>query len=167
MRMHLRAACAMSALLLNAALLGGCGRRDETEETVVQFDTGTVTIATNGETTHMKVELATTETQQEYGLMDRTHLDPERGMLFVYPEVQDSGSGFWMFRTKIPLDIAFIDSTGTIVAIRSMEPCTSPVAEWCQPGYTPGRRYQSGLEVNRGFFQKHGIGVGARLQRVQ
>ena len=144
-----------------------CGCRSEAdpgaENTVVQFDTGTVIIEAATDTVRMKVELARTETQQQYGLMDRSKLAPERGMLFLYDTVQDTSSGFWMFRTKIPLDVAFIDSTGTVVAIRAMEPCKSPQSEWCT-GYTPGKRYQSGLEVNRGYFQQHGIGIGAKVR---
>jgi uncharacterized protein len=150
---------------LAAALLWGCRSEADagSEDTVVQFDTGTVTIEAATDTVHIKVEVARTETQQQYGLMDRTKLAPDRGMLFLYDTVQDTASGFWMFRTKIPLDVAFIDSAGTVVAIRSMEPCKSPQSEWCT-GYTPGKRYQSGLEVNRGYFQQHGIGVGAKVR---
>jgi uncharacterized membrane protein (UPF0127 family) len=52
---------------------------------------------------------------------------------------------------------------GTVVAIRSMEPCKSPDSQWCT-GYTPGHRYQSGLEVNQGYFEQHGVAVGAKVR---
>jgi uncharacterized membrane protein (UPF0127 family) len=153
------------AALAATALLLGCGSEADSAAAtaVVQFDTGTVVIETGTDTIHLKVEVASTETQQQYGLMDRTKLAPDHGMLFLYDSVQDTSSGFWMFRTKIPLDVAFIDSTGSVVAVRSMEPCKSPQPQWCTP-YTPEKRYQSGLEVNQGFFQQHGIGVGAKVR---
>jgi uncharacterized membrane protein (UPF0127 family) len=84
-------------------------------------------------------------------------------MLFLYETRQDSSDGFWMFRTLIPLDIAFMDSAGSIVAIRSMEPCTSPNPEWC-PEYAPDAAYWSALEVNRGIFARYGITEGHRVQ---
>ena len=151
-------------VFISLAVLAGCNRQDEAaNEPVVQFDSGTVVIETGTNTIRMPVEVASTNTQQQYGLMDRAKLAADRGMLFLYDTVQDTSSGFWMFRTKIPLDVAFIDSTGTVVAIRSMEPCQSPDSQWCK-GYTPGQRYQSGLEVNRGYFQQHGVGVGSKVR---
>jgi uncharacterized membrane protein (UPF0127 family) len=155
----------LTCLFAMTVALVACARSDaNSSDRVVTFDTGSVTIKTPRESIRVPVELARTETEQQYGLMDRPSLDPERGMLFAYNAVQDTGQGFWMFRTKIPLDIAFIDSAGTIVAIRSMEPCQSPQPEWC-PAYSPGKRYQSALEANRGFFSRHGIAEGALVQK--
>ena len=143
--------------------LGACGSDGDSAEQSVIFQSDTIAIVTGADTLHMQVELARDSTEQAYGLMDRTKLDPEHGMLFLYDTVQDTTQGFWMFRTKIPLDVAFIDSAGTVVAIRSMEPCKSPDSQWCT-GYTPGHRYQSGLEVNQGYFQQHGVAVGAKVR---
>jgi uncharacterized membrane protein (UPF0127 family) len=67
-----------------------------------------------------------------------------------------------MYRTRIPLDIAFADSTGRIVAVRRMEPCEAQLIAGC-PTYEPGHAYRTALEVNAGFFARHGIGVGSRL----
>ena len=155
----------LGAAAFSALVLSGCSANDDAgaDDTVVKFDSGTVVIETGTNTIRLPVEVARTETQQQYGLMDRTKLAADRGMIFVYDSVQDTASGFWMFRTKMPLDVAFIDSAGTVVAIRSMEPCKSPDSQWCQ-GYTPGRRYQSGLEVNRGYFQQNGVAVGAKVR---
>ena len=155
----------LRTFLALALALTACTKSDaNTNDRAVTFDTGSVTIKTPRETIRMTVELARSETEQQYGLMDRPALDPERGMLFAYDAVQDTGQGFWMYRTKIPLDIAFIDSAGAIVAIRSMEPCQSPQPEWC-PAYSPVKRYQSSLEPNRGFFTSHGIAEGALVEK--
>jgi uncharacterized membrane protein (UPF0127 family) len=64
-----------------------------------------------------------------------------------------------MYRTRIPLDIAFLDSAGVIRAVRSMTPCTATIAQGC-PTYTPDVPYQFALEVNAGYFARHGVGVG-------
>ncbi|MFD2667209.1 DUF192 domain-containing protein [Halomonas halophila] len=64
-----------------------------------------------------------------------------------------------MYRTLIPLDIAFIDEAGRIVDIRRMAPCTSASARDC-PVTRPDAPYQAALEVNAGVFEAHGIAVG-------
>jgi len=97
------------------------------------------------------------------GLMERRRLADSAGMLFVYDSTQPPDAGFWMYRTRIPLDIAFLDSAGVIRAIRSMTPCPATVAQGC-PTYTPDVPYRYALEVNAGFFARHGIAVGHSLQ---
>ncbi|MGH8437180.1 MAG: DUF192 domain-containing protein [Pseudomonas sp.] len=115
----------------------------------------------------MRVELADTEERKQYGLMDRRSLDPQSGMLFTYDSLQDSTAGFWMFRTHVPLDIAFMDSAGQVVAILSMDPCQVQDARVCRHSqYSPHLPFQSALEVNRGFFAEHAIGVGSTITLV-
>jgi uncharacterized membrane protein (UPF0127 family) len=67
-----------------------------------------------------------------------------------------------MYRTRIPLDIAFADSSGVIRSIRAMVPCPTEVAQGC-PSYTPDVPYEYALEVNAGYFARHGIVVGNTL----
>lgn len=64
-----------------------------------------------------------------------------------------------MFNTLIPLDIAFADAEGKIVAIRHMLPCTYPIGKYC-PQYAPETPFRFALEVNGGFFAGHQIDVG-------
>ena len=96
------------------------------------------------------------------GLMERASLAPDSGMLFVYQTDQPPKSGFWMFRTRIPLDIAFADSAGTIRAILTMQPCPATIAAGC-PSYEPGAAYRYALEVNAGFYARRRIAVGSRM----
>jgi uncharacterized protein len=156
-------AIAMKKILLVLGL-AACSGNSDADIMLIRFDTGTVAIHTPTDTVQLQVEIAEDENQRTYGLMDRDSLARQWGMLFVYNTVQDSATGFWMFRTRIPLDIAYIDSTGTIGAITAMDPCSSPEPRWCNP-YPAGVRYQSALEVNRGFFRDHGIAVGAKVVR--
>lgn len=111
----------------------------------------------------LQVELAVTQAERERGLMDRTELAEDAGMLFLYRRVQPAYTGFWMFRTRIPLDIAFLDAGGTILAIARMEPCPHVVPRAC-PTYPAGVPYSAALEVNRGWFAARGIVPGDRVR---
>jgi uncharacterized membrane protein (UPF0127 family) len=74
------------------------------------------------------------------------------------------GQADWLCSQR--LSIAFLDAEGRIVAIRQMERCTSPVAERCER-YAPGVPYRSALEVNRGYFASHVVGIGHRVTLLQ
>lgn len=117
-------------------------------------------IVSDGDTVRLDVEIASTRPQHEAGLMERADLDESAGMLFLFDEVQDPQSGFWMYRTRIPLDAAFMDADGRIVAIRSMTPCPHDDQDDCEK-YIAGVPWHMALEVTGGFFARHGIEVGA------
>lgn len=132
---------------------------------VVAFDSGRVSIETATDTVGLDVELAESAEQQTHGLMERTRLDEDAGMLFVFSAPRDASSGFWMFRTRIPLDIAYIDENDRIVSIRTMQPCESPNPQLCRT-YPADAAYVNALEVNAGYFERHGISVGDRVVRL-
>jgi uncharacterized protein len=154
------------AALAGLAALAGCDPADgpawDTDPPVA-FDTADIIIETAAGVVRMTAEIAATQDQRAYGLMERPSLPAEHGMLFTYPQPQDPQAGFWMYRTLIPLDIAFLDEAGAIRVIREMEPCESPNPRLC-PVYSPGEPWSAALEVNRGFFGHHGIGVGDRVR---
>jgi uncharacterized membrane protein (UPF0127 family) len=129
---------------------------------VMAFDTTIVRIASASDTVTITAEVARSNAQRTMGLMERTALPDNAGMLFVYEEDQPAEAGFWMYRTRIPLDIGYADSTGRIVAIKRMEPCMATLSQGC-PSYPPGQAYRHALEVNAGFFARHRVAVGARL----
>lgn len=126
---------------------------------VVAFDTTRVRIVGKGSAAEIGVELAVSAEQKTMGLMERRQLPENAGMLFVYDAMQSQESGFWMYRTRIPLDIAFLDSAGVIRAIHAMVPCETSLPQGC-PSYAAGVPYRYALEVNRGFFARHGLTVG-------
>ncbi|MGF2685528.1 DUF192 domain-containing protein [Marinobacter sp. DUT-3] len=105
------------------------------------------------------VEMAITDSQRRKGLMGRESLPANSGMLFVYDEPRKPDHGFWMYKTLIPLDIAYLDKTGTIKAIKHMAPCRSRTSSGC-PVYRAGVSFSAVLEMNRSFFRNHGISVG-------
>ncbi|MDQ3964762.1 MAG: DUF192 domain-containing protein [Actinomycetota bacterium] len=102
----------------------------------------------------VNAEVADTPERTQLGLMHRTELADDAGMVFLFFE--DTTSGFWMKNTLIPLSIAFFDARGEIVAILDMDPCE---ADPCRL-YEPGTQYRGALEVNQGAFEEWGVEVG-------
>lgn len=153
-------------LMLGAAFLACRGESDadadSTAAPLMAFDTAHVRLVSKADTIPLVVELARTTSQKTMGLMERTQLPENAGMLFLYDGDQPGSAGYWMFRTKIPLDIAFIDAGGVIRAIRNMVPCTTATAAQC-PTYNPDVPYRATLEVNAGFFAKKKVGLGDRV----
>ena len=78
------------------------------------------------------------------------------GMLFVWET--DSGGGFWMRDTVLPLDIAFFAVDGTLVNTFPMEPCD--LGNDC-PVYPAGGTYRFALETVQGRLT--GLGSDSRL----
>lgn len=110
----------------------------------------------------VQLEVAEGFGQRQKGLMGRQSLAENEGMLFVYEQAQNPEHGFWMYKTLIALDIAYLGPDGKIGNIRNMAPCSSGNAGNC-PSYPAGVAFTSAVEMNRGFFSEHGISVGDRL----
>lgn len=88
------------------------------------------------------------------GLMWRTSMGPNEGMLFVFEQVQPVC--FWMKNTLIPLSIAFVADDGRIVNLDEMQPQTT--RQHCSKDPV---RYV--LEMNAGWFARKGVRPGDRL----
>lgn len=104
---------------------------------------------------HFSLELATTPAEQEYGLMNRTSMAADHGMLFVFKHT--APRTFWMKNTLIPLDMLFFDADHKLVAIQTDAlPCK---ADPCQlyPSGVPARYV---LELNAGTAARLGIRKG-------
>ena len=106
----------------------------------------------------LAAEVADTPQASENGLMFRDSLPEDRGMLFVFDHPKSAS--FWMKNTKIPLSIAYIDSTGKILEIESMKPLDETIV----PSASGQVAYA--LEVNQGWFSRHGIAPGAKIDGI-
>jgi uncharacterized membrane protein (UPF0127 family) len=104
--------------------------------------------------------LAATEAAREQGLMDQVDLRGYDAMVFRF-DVPVEGR-FYMYRTPVPLSVAFFDDDGAYVAERDMTPCPADDPADC-PTYAAGAPYLHALEVPRGGLGRLGIGPGARL----
>ena len=119
-------------------------------------------LVTESGTIPVELEQASDALQHRFGLMERTSLPDNGGMLFIYQQDRGPRAGFWMYNTLIPLDIAWLDKDGVIVAMDTMEPCETESASQC-PGWIPGVRHRNVLEMNAGFFQEHRVEIGDKL----
>jgi uncharacterized membrane protein (UPF0127 family) len=151
----------VALVALVTVAVGGCERPEPDFVSPVTFDTATAWIHTGGDSISLLVEVARTAAQKSYGLMGRPSLDSTSGMIFVYDTLQPPTAGFWMFRTKVPLDIAFIDSAGVIVKLLAMDPCESEMYASACETYVPNEPYRAALEVNAAWFVEHGVGEGS------
>jgi uncharacterized membrane protein (UPF0127 family) len=93
-----------------------------------------------------------TRQDREKGLMRRSFLGDDEGMLFVYESPQQVA--FYMKDTFIPLSCAFIDTDGTILEIHDLEPLDET------PVVSASSEVRFVLEVNRGWFAKNRVTRG-------
>jgi uncharacterized protein len=115
-------------------------------------------VAANSRLIPVEAEFADTEAKKERGLMFRKSLPEYSGMLFVFdPPAQAT---FWMKNTRIPLSIGFIDREGRILEIRSMKPFDQNIIS------SISNRVAYALEVNLGWFDRHGVRLGARIYGI-
>ncbi|GHB19368.1 DUF192 domain-containing protein [Salinicola rhizosphaerae] len=144
-----------SGIALWFALLTGIG-----SATAAPLEQGRLSVAGDHV---LEVEIARTAQERSRGLMERDRLAADAGMLFLYETDQPASSAYWMYRTRIPLDIAFVDDQGVIRSLKTMAPCRSTTPSEC-PAYPSGAAFRAALETNAGYFDEHGIGVGDRIE---
>ncbi|RQM49765.1 DUF192 domain-containing protein [Paraburkholderia bannensis] len=99
--------------------------------------------------------VAANDADREQGLMYRTTLAPNEGMLFVFGE--NAVHCFWMKNTLIPLSIAFMRADGTITDIDEMDAETTN-------NHCPRNNGVYALEMSKGFFSSKGIKPGMKIQ---
>jgi uncharacterized membrane protein (UPF0127 family) len=103
----------------------------------------------------LNVELARSEAEKERGLMFRTSMPDDQGMLFSWS--YEEPRRFWMHNTCIPLDMMFIARDGTIAGILEQVPTLNDEARGvpCPAAYV--------LEVNAGWSRSHGVKSGTTV----
>jgi hypothetical protein len=95
------------------------------------------------------------------GLMFRTSLAPDHGMLFVHAEA--GNYQHWMYQVLIPLDIIWLDSNRDIVEMaENAQPCKTQASKCAQYGGKQISAYV--LEIGGGMARKYGLSVGQRVQ---
>ena len=105
----------------------------------------------------LHAEYAQTPAERERGLMGRSELPADSGMLFRFDEVRRHC--LWMKDTPLPLSAAFFDEGGVVVDVIDLEPLNTEIRCSKRPA-----RYA--LEMDQGWFAERGIGRGARLEGI-
>lgn len=147
-------------------ILAGCGKQvdptatptaialaDSLEPTQAQPKLQTLKLYVG--TQEMAAELALTPIQQHTGMMFRTNMEQNAGMLFPLPYTQRAS--FWMKNCPYHLSAAYIDPDGIIQEIHDLQPfnTNSVVAA------SDNIRFV--LETPYGWFEKHGVGTGVAI----
>jgi uncharacterized membrane protein (UPF0127 family) len=120
-----------------------------------KFPTSKLTIVSATGPHRFNVEVAETPEQMAQGLMFRTSLAPDAGMLFVYP--QPTMATMWMRNTVIPLDMLFVDAQGRIVNIQQR---AVPQSDEIIAAAAPIRAV---IELNGGTAARLGIEPGDQV----
>jgi len=108
----------------------------------------------------MHLWVARSERQHELGLMERTHLDPAQGMIFVFR--RENERYFWMKDTLMPLDMVFIERDGLVRAVLSRVPVLPPgLPDDAIP--LEHARAQYVIELGAGEALRLGIVAGEKL----
>jgi uncharacterized protein len=114
-----------------------------------------LSIITGTGTHNYSVEVMRTQPELEKGLMYRTSMPADRGMLFIF-KVEQSVM-MWMKNTYIPLDMLFMDKTGRVVGIvANAKPMSEQILTAAVPTFAV-------LELNGGEAAKIGLKVGDKV----
>ncbi|MDP1631590.1 MAG: DUF192 domain-containing protein [Caulobacter sp.] len=150
---------ALAAAIISPVLFAGACRAEATRPSPVVAPAAArlepLTIDTRGGAVAFKVEIADDDAERQRGLMFRTSLAPDAGMLFDFG--RPAPRAFWMKNTYIPLDIIYIGANGRILSIAAM---TEPFSE--DPIPSEGDALGV-LEIAGGRAAALGIAIGDRV----
>jgi uncharacterized membrane protein (UPF0127 family) len=109
------------------------------------------------------VEHAITDVERTKGLMHRTHLPPDHGMLFKYERPQRIS--IWMYNTMIDLAVAFLDQNKVIREIHELKAYPEIKDRYFFHLHAKTASFEASyaLEMNRGWFKEHAVKPGDQL----
>ena len=140
----------LSLLCLLLVLPTGCAAQAPTQTQHVELDERA-----------FELELALTGPQRYQGLSGREHIEPQGGMLFVFPDDQVKVQQFVMRDCPVPIDIIFLDPGGRITAMHEMK---------VEPEGPPWVRYSSrypaqfAIELAGGTLDDLQLRLGQRVE---
>ena len=110
----------------------------------------------------VKLEVADTDAKIERGLMFRTSLDNDSGMVFLFTPPRKVK--FWMFNCFIPLDMIFTKDGKVVKIEANVQPCKSKDPRQCPTYPEDAVMVDKVVEVNAGYCKKHGIKEGDSIE---
>ena len=150
-------------LLMAALLAAGCSKPDAPppplssappEPARAQGQLPTIKLWLGAE--ELVTEIASSFSQVQTGMMFRTNMAENAGMLFVFGTPHRAA--FWMKNTSVPLSAAYISPDGAILEIVDLHPHNTNSVE------AATSQVQYVLEVNQGWFKRHNIAPGAVIR---
>lgn len=145
----------VAALGLTAALglfdMVGRAGEAQAQAMTLPVDATPLVVKTPGGDRRFTVEIADESIERSAGLMYRTDMPDDRGMLFVLEG--EGNAGFWMKNTPLPLDLLFIGSDGRVKAILHGEPQSEALI-------SPHEPVRFVLELKAGTAARAGIKDG-------
>ncbi|MBN1331658.1 DUF192 domain-containing protein [Candidatus Dojkabacteria bacterium] len=149
--------CSLISLLGNNNLWDQLGIASNQSSRVEQYSQNLETIQATVQTTdgikHLKLEIARTPQERSTGLMNRSLLASDNGMLFVFENEQMLE--FWMKDTYISLDIAFLDGNQKIINIEeNAKPLDTSLR------YKSESPAKYAIEMNSGWFATNNVQTG-------
>ena len=136
----------MPRVLLALLLAAGVAQAQQPSQPKVQLGAGMHLI---------RAEVADRDETRAAGLMHRTSLPANGGMVFVFES--EGIHCMWMKNTLVPLSVAFADASGTIVNIEDMQPLS-------EDSHCAARPARYALEMKQGWFAERGIRAGMPLR---
>jgi len=154
---RLGAALAASVLVVSGACAGAAETRPAVAQGAPRIE---VTVESAGGPRVFHAERARTAAEQERGLMFRTNIPQDGGMLFApYPaDGPPREASFWMKNTPTALDILFIRTDGTIASI------AADAVPYSEVSLKSGEPVSAVLEINAGVAARLGIKVGDKVR---
>jgi hypothetical protein len=132
-----------------AVSLVGMSSKAEAKVPLAKFSNGSM----------VKLEVASSPEAITRGLMYRTSMPEDSGMVFLFHPMR--AVNFWMYHTLMPLDMLFIRDGSIVKLFENVPPCKSENPEDC-PRYPSGAGIQVSevIELNGGYAKRHGLKEG-------
>ncbi len=152
-------------LIIFFSLPSKTGNKKDVPADKMKLDNSAFTFTKHGELSFLKkdgsfitkidIEIANNDETRTRGLMYRSSMKENQGMLFIFP--REDYQSFWMKDTVIPLDMIFVNAKKEIVTIHKN---TTPYSLKGYPSDEPAKYV---VEVNAGFTDKYNIEIGDKI----
>jgi uncharacterized membrane protein (UPF0127 family) len=140
-------------LVLAVGVAGGTSRSQaDTRAMILPTDpTPLIVVADDGSKKQFSIEIADNPDERAKGLMFRSPLEPDHGMLFVFPYTREVS--FWMENTPQPLDLVFVKEDGRVATVMHGKAYSRAIID-------PGVPVRYVLELGAGVARSAGIHGG-------
>lgn len=164
----------MKKILLAISTIGlliSCGGNDSSNSTTGAIEKVEIEFTKEGELEFLNengepfkkidIEIAETENERARGLMDRSQMDEDKGMLFIFGDDEIRRHTFYMKNTRIPLDILYFSKDSVLINIaRNAQPgADSEMSGGTVAAAAADSKFV--VEINGGLAENWGIKEGS------